>query len=254
MPTERLCVCVDLDDTLGSSAGKYVLADAKCTLLLIETLGWHSPSLIDIVGLHDRIDCELIPEFGWTHKRYTLGWVRTYQHLCRKAGLSPDQRIVEELTSIVAAVQWPFGKEDLVPGARETLVQLQQAGHELRLVTIGEEHIQVPKLYSLGLLDFFAEKRIHCTTVKEGGKGAVFGRLLERPDALPIVMVGNSLVNDIMPALELRQSAIHVPCPVVWTAERPSEMPRGHWTARTITEVPDIVRRIVAGERPSEAA
>ena len=241
-------IVFDFDDTLSSTSALYVRVALECTLLIVRALGWHTFSAEEILALHKEIDFGLMKTMGFTNTcRYAAGWVRIYEALCDRAGLSSEPEVVRQLSEMAGRV-WtqPYMP---VPGAIEVLEELCSSGYRPWLLTVGKDGAQRRKVESSGLGRFFEPERIIAV---EGRKGDVLACLAER-DRL-VVMVGNSLKSDILEALRVGQQAIHVPCSIEWEFDRAdmSQLPP-YWRVSTIREVPDILRRIALGEQPSSS-
>ena len=79
---------------------------------------------------------------------------------------------------------------------------------------------------------------------------AMYQRILERYsiDADGFLMVGNSVVSDVLPVLAIGGQAAHVPYHLTWELERaePPQTHDGSWELEHIGQVPDLVARLDA--------
>lgn len=105
------------------------------------------------------------------------------------------------------------GTVHVVPGARETLVTLRELGYGIHVVTRGIDFEQRHKIYASGLLEL-----IDSVTVVQSAKDRAIHRIaVDRSLSLAnCCMIGDSLVSDILPALQLGLKAVLVDAPTAW--------------------------------------
>jgi putative hydrolase of the HAD superfamily len=123
-----------------------------------------------------------------------------------------------------------------LPGVAETLPLLKEQ-HRLMMITKGDLLNQEQKLARSGLGDWF--DAIEIVSEKDAD---TYRRITARHAVAPdsMVMIGNSLKSDVLPALEAGLWGIHIPYAITWAhehAEAPAESPR-FTKLETITEVP----------------
>lgn len=94
----------------------------------------------------------------------------------------------------------------VIPGVIETLINLQQKGYKLHILTIGLESIQRRKLYLTELQKFFDE--IHIVPYD---KEAELIKIADKYGKDKVLMVGNSMRSDINPALKAGVNAMYIP-------------------------------------------
>ena len=88
------------------------------------------------------------------------------------------------------------------------------------MFTKGELQDQENKLHRSGLAKYFSHVEITSDKTE-----VEFQQLCEHLDILPsqLLMVGNSLKSDIVPALAIGASAIYIPFHVTWQLEQHTE-------------------------------
>ncbi|WP_054850906.1 HAD family hydrolase [Olleya sp. ITB9] len=107
-------------------------------------------------------------------------------------------------------------KVELLDGVEEVLKQLSKK-YKLIVATKGDLLDQERKLEKSGLLDYF-----HHIEVLSDKKEANYSKLLNHLEIKPseFLMIGNSLKSDILPLVNLKASAIHVPFHTTWLHEQ----------------------------------
>lgn len=105
---------------------------------------------------------------------------------------------------------------ELLEGVEEVLNTLSQ-DYRLILVTKGDLLDQERKLEKSGLLDCF-----HHIEILSDKKEANYSKLLNHLDIKPseFLMIGNSLKSDILPLVNIKAQAIHVPFHTTWMHEQ----------------------------------
>ena len=103
-----------------------------------------------------------------------------------------------------------------LPEVEQTLQRLQAYPYRIVVFTKGELQDQENKLKRSGLGKYFSHVEITSDKTE-----VEFQQLCEHLDILPenLLMVGNSLKSDIVPALNIGASAIHIPFHVTWQLE-----------------------------------
>ncbi|MBX6394492.1 MAG: HAD hydrolase-like protein, partial [Alicyclobacillaceae bacterium] len=134
---------------------------------------------------------------------------------------------------------------ELYPHAREVLEELENSGHLLYLYTGGDPEVQIHKLVQSGLDRYFRPDRRFVTPFKDKIR---LQQLIQSCGIPPSAawMVGNSLRSDILPALELGLTAIHVPESEPWEydyAVIPEDYHPRLLSVSELREVPAIISR-----------
>ena len=126
---------------------------------------------------------------------------------------------------------------ELLDGVEEVLKKLSKK-YRLILATKGDLLDQERKLEKSGLLNYF-----HHIEVLSEKKEENYSKLLSHLDINPseFLMVGNSLKSDILPLVELKAHAIHVPFHTTWIHEQVSEEETNGKVYKTVNSLRDIL-------------
>ena len=122
-------------------------------------------------------------------------------------------------------------------GVEETLARLRQTRHyKLAVFTKGELQDQENKLWRSGLQRYFDVVSIVSDKTPEA-----YRRLCRELEVKPeeLVMVGNSFKSDIVPALKIGASAVHIPFHTTWAHEKTEEF--AHERLRRISRFEEIM-------------
>jgi putative hydrolase of the HAD superfamily len=119
---------------------------------------------------------------------------------------------------------------ELFPGARDAVEHLA-ARYPLMLITKGDLLHQTSKLDRSGLRPYFRFVEVVSHKTAE-----VYTTLLARHGIDPrrVLMVGNSLRSDVLPAIEVGARAVYVPAALTWAFER-ADVP--DWARDRFTEL-----------------
>lgn len=233
---DRWTILLDLDDTLIASTYLYHAASIRCGALITEVLGAESVHPTELFRLHFETDAAMVRSLGYALDRFPKSWVRTYEKLARRAGLSVDRKVSAKLLKMASAFQrGPFLP---IEGAKEALMELQREGHGLHLVTAGDKSLQEKKVRLSGFSSL-----LDSVNVTGIDKKPVMAKISgERRDR--VLMVGDSLRGDIKPAVELGIVAVHVPSNT-WPFASDVEIDRRRYrTIASVRELPDLVRAL----------
>ena len=129
-----------------------------------------------------------------------------------------------------------------LPGVEETLQRLQAYPYRLVVFTKGELQDQENKLHRSGLGKYFSHVEITSDKTERE-----FQQLCQHLGILPgeLLMVGNSLKSDIVPALRVGASAVHIPFHVTWQLEHSEDIEHPRLTKIAhFNEIIDIVERM----------
>ena len=153
---------------------------------------------------------ENLPLYGYGIKGFILSMVEIALELSNN---SISNKTIEAILNI--------GKEmlnkpvDLLEGVEEVLLTLSQ-NYRLIVVTKGDLLDQERKLDKSGLTHYF-----HHIEVVSDKQEANYSKLLNHLDIKPseFLMIGNSLKSDILPLINIKANAIHVPFHTTWIHE-----------------------------------
>ena len=205
-PTTTIRVLAfDADDTLWHNMTLFTLTQERFRRLLA---GDSDPDQIGRKLFETEV--RNLQHYGYGIKAFTLSMIET------AVELTGGKVTGEQIGAILA-----LGREmiaspvELLPHVQETLARL--AGeYELMLLTKGDLFDQEAKLARSGLGDLFR----HVEVVTEKDRVA-YERVLARHGLSPdeLVMVGNSVKSDILPALAAGMRAVYVPYHLTWAHE-----------------------------------
>lgn len=127
---------------------------------------------------------------------------------------------------------------ELLEGVDEVLETLSKK-YRLIVATKGDLLDQERKLEKSGLLDYF-----HHIEVLSDKKEANYSKLLNHLDIKPseFLMIGNSLKSDILPLVNLKAHAIHVPFHTTWAHETVSEEATNGKAYGTVKKLAEILK------------
>jgi putative hydrolase of the HAD superfamily len=216
----------DADDTLWVNETYFRDAELQFAKLLspYETL--------------NKIDQELfimemknLPLYGYGVKGFVLSMVEMALEL---SNYSVTNKTIQAILDI--------GKEminkpvELLEGVEEVLIKLSKK-YKLILATKGDLLDQERKLEKSGLLDYF-----HHIEVLSDKKEANYSKLLNHLEIKPseFLMVGNSLKSDVLPLINIKANAIHVPFHTTWAHEQVSDIETNGKAYKTINSLLEL--------------
>jgi len=230
----------DLDDTLIYCNRYFFRAIDDFANQLV---AWFSDAKLSPQDVKDKqaaFDTELIQQSGFKSEHFPNSFIETYNYYCDKLRVPQAAAHREWLWQIGMEVY--NHKTEAYPFMEETLSQLQHEGHELHLYTGGEPHIQLRKIEDMELSRFF-EQRIYVRQVKniDALEQILQQQQFERTKTW---MIGNSIRNDIVPALHAGIHAIHVEIPDEWHHNiiDVNIQPRGRFlSVQSLQQIPSII-------------
>jgi putative hydrolase of the HAD superfamily len=127
---------------------------------------------------------------------------------------------------------------ELLEGVEEVLKVLSKK-YRLILATKGDLLDQEQKLEKSGLTDYF-----HHIEVLSDKKEANYSKLLNHLDINPseFLMIGNSLKSDILPLVNIKAHAIHVPFHTTWAHEEVTEEETNGKNYKTINSLTSLLK------------
>jgi len=216
----------DADDTLWVNETYFRNAELEFAKLLsqYETL--------------NKIDQELfimemknLPLYGYGVKGFVLSMVEMALEL---SNYSVSNKTIQAILNI--------GKDminkpvELLEGVEEVLLNLSKK-YKLILATKGDLLDQERKLEKSGLLDYF-----HHIEVLSDKKEANYSKLLNHLDIKPseFLMVGNSLKSDVLPLINIKAHAVHIPFHTTWAHEEVKEDETNNKAFKTINSLLEL--------------
>jgi putative hydrolase of the HAD superfamily len=196
-------VLCDLDDTLIPNAYTYYIPQLDAIKLMCVDLLWNAPGPVAIIKRATELQLQEIKEEKKISKQcFSNSYVKVYQEICESVGKAPNTSII---SAIVMATQKFFLKEySIFPYVKETLSQIKQ---KKILLTRGDTDIQSYKIENTRLTSYFDAIEIVDLKNKE-----TYLSIIEKYQLKPdeCCMIGDSVLNDILPALDVGMQAFHV--------------------------------------------
>jgi putative hydrolase of the HAD superfamily len=219
-------VGLDGDDTLWHNETRFNVTQGE----LRDLLRRHVPDA-DVDAHLAETEMSNLGMYGYGVKAFTLSMIETAIQVTRGKIPATDLEVI-----LGWGKRMLMEPTELLDGVEATLKLLGKR-YDLLLITKGDLFDQESKLARSGLAGLFLGVEIVSEKDVES-----YRRILERRGIKPeeFVMVGNSLRSDVVPVLELRARAVHIPYEVTWHHEHvPDEsLPRDGWyRIDTITEL-----------------
>jgi putative hydrolase of the HAD superfamily len=216
----------DADDTLWVNETYFRNAEIEFAELLsqFETINTIDQELF-------KLELKNLPLYGYGIKGFMLSMVEMALQL---SNYNVSNETIEAILNI--------GKDmlnkpvELLEGVEQTLKVLSKK-YRLILVTKGDLLDQERKLEKSGLMKYF-----HHIEVLSDKQETNYSRLLNHLDIKPseFLMIGNSLKSDILPIVNIKSKAIHVPFHTTWLHEQISEEETNNKEYKTIGSLLDL--------------
>jgi FMN phosphatase YigB (HAD superfamily) len=193
----------DMDDTLIANAYSYHIPALNATKMIICDLQEESPHPIDIIARANEIQLTNIQSLGYISKIcFPQSYIQVYVELCEKRNRKPNQKIIGAIA--LTTSKYFLKQYKTFPNVKETLKNITQ---KKIMVTRGPIEVQNHKIDSTNLRKYFDS--IEIVPIKNA---KTYLNLLEKYNliAQETLMVGDSMVNDIAPALEAGLKVIRV--------------------------------------------
>lgn len=217
----------DADDTLWVNETYFRDAELEFAKLLAP---YETANKIDQELF--KMEIKNLPLYGYGVKGFVLSMVEMALEL---SNYEVSNKTIEAILEIGKnMINKPV---ELLDGVEEVLKVLSQK-YRLILATKGDLLDQERKLEKSGLLEYF-----HHIEVLSDKKEANYSKLLNHLDINPsqFLMVGNSLKSDILPLVNIKANAIHVPFHTTWLHEQVSEQEANGKAYKTVTKIIDIL-------------
>lgn len=218
----------DADDTLWVNETYFRDAEQEFAKLLSQ---YETPNKIDQELFKKEISN--LPLYGYGVKAFVLSMVESALEL---SNYNVSTSTVEAILNI--------GKDmlnkpvELLDGVEDVLQALSKK-YRLILATKGDLLDQERKLEKSGLTNYF-----HHIEVLSDKKENNYSKLLKHLDIEPteFLMVGNSLKSDVLPLINIKAHAIHVPFHTTWAHEQVSEDEKNGKAYKTVNSLTEILR------------
>ena len=218
----------DADDTLWVNETYYREAELEFSRLLAK---YETANKIDQELF--KIEMQNLELYGYGIKSFVLSMIESAMDISNH---SVSLKAIEGIIKI--------GKDmlnkpvELLDGVEEVLKELSKK-YRLILATNGDLLDQERKLHKSGLTDYF-----HHIEVLSDKKEANYTKLLSHLDINPseFLMIGNSLKSDILPLVNIKAHAIHVPFHTTWAHEEVTEEETNGKNYKTINSLTSLLK------------
>ncbi len=208
-------VLIDLDNTLLETQALYSAAEARLQDYILARVAADPRA---VAGEIQRRKLALFEEYGYDPAMLPRAYEETLVHFVPAAN---DNDILAARSFGLHIFE---AEARLKDGAEEAIRRLSEH-FTLCIVTVGDDMVQRRRIDALPFRDVFRELFI----VPEK-KPQTYASVLARLDCSPgeAVMIGDSLMSDIIPAVEAGLTAIHIPTEN-WTERETQglELPKG---------------------------
>jgi putative hydrolase of the HAD superfamily len=218
----------DADDTLWVNETYFREAEIEFGNLLseYETLNTIDQELF-------KKEMENLPMYGYGVKAFVLSMVES---ALEQSNYNVSTKTIDAILNI--------GKDmlnkpvELLDGVEEVLKHFSKK-YRLILATKGDLLDQERKLEKSGLTKYF-----HHIEVLSDKKEANYSRLLNHLDIKPseFLMIGNSLKSDVLPLINIKAHAVHVPFHTTWAHEQVTEQETNGKAYKTINSLRDLIK------------
>ncbi len=200
-------IAFDADDTLWDNETYFLEVEKDICALLAEY--GDEQAISKSLFATEMANME---DYGYGAMAYTLSLVENAIKVSNgKIDANRIARIMELGRSLLHLKATPF------EGVEDTLIQLKTSKrYKLALFTKGELLTQEHKLQRSGLLPYF-DNVVIVSDKQELQYTDLCKTLGVKPEEL--LMVGNSLKSDVLPALNIGAWAVHIPYEVMWQHE-----------------------------------
>lgn len=217
----------DADDTLWVNETYFREAETRFAHMLSQ---FETPNKIDQELF--QLEIKNLPLYGYGIKGFVLSMVEMALQL---SNYTVSNKVIEDIINI--------GKEmldkpvELLDGVKEVLEALEHK-YKLILVTKGDLLDQERKLEKSNLSHYF-----HHIEVLSDKQTENYSALLNHLDIKPseFLMIGNSLKSDILPIVELKGNAIHIPFHTTWLHEQVTEQETNGKAFFTLNSLKEVI-------------
>lgn len=202
-------ICLDADDTLWENEAYFRQTEKEfCALLK------HKMTAAQAQDKLFQTEMDNLDAFGYGVKSFTLSMVQTALDVLDGPEAAHAARRILELGKTL--LRRPV---TLLPGVKDTLQRLS-ARYHLAVITKGDLLAQERKLQQSGLLPFLERVEIvsHKNTDVYRASFQAWGVEPSR-----VLMVGNSLKSDVLPAIQAGAQGAWIACADNWLHEQMDE-------------------------------
>lgn len=217
----------DADDTLWVNETYFREAEIEfCELMK----AYETPNKTDQELF--KMEMKNLPLYGYGVKAFALSMVEMALEI---SNYHVSQKTIQSILNIGKnMLEKPV---ELLDGVEEVLKTLSKK-YRLILATKGDLLDQERKLEKSGLTDYF-----HHIEVMSDKQDANYSKLLNHLDikSSEFLMIGNSLKSDILPLVNLKAHAIHVPFHTTWAHEQVTENETNGKSYKTVSSLRDVL-------------
>lgn len=221
----------DADDTLWVNETYFRDAEAEFAKLLngFETLNKIDQELF-------KMEMKNLSVYGYGVKGFVLSMVEMALELSNNT--ISNETISKILDIGKTMINQPV---ELIEGVEDVLKTLAPH-YKLIVATKGDLLDQERKLERSGLLDYF-----HHIEVLSDKKEANYSKLLNHLDIKPseFLMIGNSLKSDIIPLVNLKAQAVHIPFHTTWIHEQVEAKETNRKAYKTLNSILELPKLLV---------
>lgn len=217
----------DADDTLWVNETYFREAEVEIQRLLSE---YETPNKIDQELF--KMEMKNLPLYGYGVKAFILSMVEVALEL---SNYTISNKTIEAILNIGKnMLEKPV---ELLDGVEDVLSVLSKT-YRLILATKGDLLDQERKLEKSGLTRYF-----HHIEVLSDKKEHNYKNLLNHLDIKPseFLMIGNSLKSDVLPLVNIKANAIHIPFHTTWAHEQVSKKETNGKTYKTIGSLKEVL-------------
>jgi len=191
---------VDWDDTIAENIRYFREVEEEASGLIASHTGFDRA---EVARRGAELDVEVARQMGLVQESLVTSWLACCREFSERAGKAVDPELESELRRLCAI---PYEiRQELLPGAAETLRWLHDVGFEVTIWTAGEEHIQQRKIRESGLTRWIHRQAVVLEKTPARLREYMGGRNPAR-----CFVVGNSRHSDIRPALAVGVAAYHI--------------------------------------------
>jgi len=218
----------DADDTLWVNETYFREAEIEFANLLS---AYETPNKIDQELFKKEI--ENLELYGYGVKGFMLSMIEMALEL---SNYNVSNKSLEAVLNIgKTMLNKPV---ELLDGVEDVLSDLSK-NYKLILATKGDLLDQERKLEKSGLIEYF-----HHIEVLSDKKESNYSKLLNHLDISPseFLMVGNSLKSDVLPLVNIKANAIHVPFHTTWAHEEVEANDNNIKGYKTVSSLKEILK------------
>jgi putative hydrolase of the HAD superfamily len=220
----------DADDTLWVNETYFREAETEFCNLMSE---YETPNKTDQELF--KMEMKNLPIYGYGVKAFVLSMVEMALEISN--GNVSQKKIQAILNIGKVMLEKPV---ELLEGVDEVLKALSKK-YRIILATKGDLLDQERKLEKSGLTEYF-----HHIEVMSDKKEGNYIKLLKHLDIEPseFLMVGNSLKSDILPLVQLKAHAVHIPFHTTWAHEQVTEKETNGKNYKSISSLRELLTLI----------